>query len=708
MAGKQSAPTTPTRPLLPLRLSANKETPVKQKHVSGQDYRSGDLGEGRLAVLRDLGRSIPEVPIEWVLESIIPRVACDLDSSIAFKPFASMIEKIIDAARAGVDPLLTFYDNPHRAPTSVRSNDTRPDGYLVRLLKHPDPTPSKRSKSKAPLHRWDDIALSAEYKKSNTGEDTDDNAQKIIWSMHHIMRSDPCRRFTFGFTVENTQMRIWFACRSRVFVTAAFNFILDHDTVIRFFIACAYATEAELGWDPTVQRIYVDGEPQYKFTVHDVEGANHVETVFRTTRVLADFSAGALRGRGTRVFEAFQLGSDPRDDTPVVIKDSWVDIDRAKEGGIRSKFESEADGEDKAKIQQYFMTVLHYGEVMINGQADRTLDVMLRGQELPEGSEFKLNLKDATTVSRPSSIGAHPSVPSLARAPHKSVRYQHKVHYRIVFKEVGMPIHSVTGQLDIFQTLEDATSGLELLHRYGWVHRDISSGNLLVVRGRGKISDLEYTKKTSEHSDHNIRTGTMDFMSLEVEALKYLFHDDDSLVPSQIRTLFHYNPLHDLESLWWIGVWMMFYHRPTVEQNDQEQIDKEYEAAIEQYKIHQNIFPGFLNSASRSRTLTLSTELASNLDSLPNSCYKVALRLNRARRILVKAYQTAEAGPEINESAFIGIHQQLLESYGDAREQSGNIKLRSLTDILQIPKRTREEEDTGVGGKLIASKRARV
>ncbi|KAF8585411.1 hypothetical protein K439DRAFT_1343467, partial [Ramaria rubella] len=436
-----------------------------------------------------------------------------------------MIEKIIDAARTGVDLLLTFHDNPHRAPTSTRSNDTRPDGYFVRRLDptHADPAPSKRSKSKAPLHRWDDIALSAEYKKGNTSEEADDNAQKIIWSMHHIMRSDPCRRFTFGFTVENTQMRIWFACRSRVFVTAPFNFILDHDTAIRFFIACAYATEAELGWDPTVERIYVDGTPQYKFTVHDIEGANHVETVFRTTRVLADFSADALRGRGTRVFEAFQLDGDSPDRTPVVIKDSWVDVDRAKEGDIRSEFESEAEAEDKEKIQQYFMTILNHGEVVINGQADRTLDVMLRGQEVPEGSEFKLNRRDVTTVSRPSSIGAHPSVPSLARAPHESVRYQHKVHYRIVFKEVGMPIHSVTDQLDIFQALEDATSGLELLHRYGWVHRDISSGNLLVVRGRGKINDLEYAKKMSDHGDHDIRTGTMDFMSLEVEAMKYLF-----------------------------------------------------------------------------------------------------------------------------------------------------------------------------------------
>ncbi|KAF8585422.1 hypothetical protein K439DRAFT_1343472, partial [Ramaria rubella] len=108
------------------------------------------------------------------------------------------------------------------------------------------------------------------------------NAQKIIWSMRHVMCSDPCRRFTFGLTVENTQIRIWFACRAVVFLTTAFNFILDHDKVIRFFISCAYASLADLGWDPTVERIYVDGTVQYQFTVHNAQGDNHTETVFCT------------------------------------------------------------------------------------------------------------------------------------------------------------------------------------------------------------------------------------------------------------------------------------------------------------------------------------------------------------------------------------------------------------------------------------------
>lgn len=37
------------------------------------------------------------------------------------------------------------------------------------------------------------------------------------------MTVDPRRRFTFGFSVQNRQMRLWFACRGVVLVTKTFD-----------------------------------------------------------------------------------------------------------------------------------------------------------------------------------------------------------------------------------------------------------------------------------------------------------------------------------------------------------------------------------------------------------------------------------------------------------------------------------------------------
>jgi hypothetical protein len=40
-------------------------------------------------------------------------------------------------------------------------------------------------------------------------------------------------------------------------------------------------------------------------------------------------------------------------------------------------------------------------------------------------------------------------------------------------------------------------------------------------------------------------------MAVEVELSLHIFYP---------KSNFHQNPLHDLESLWWVGVWFVFWH----------------------------------------------------------------------------------------------------------------------------------------------------
>lgn len=39
------------------------------------------------------------------------------------------------------------------------------------------------------------------------------------------MRSDPCRRATFGVTIENTNARFWYTCRAATLVSEEFDII---------------------------------------------------------------------------------------------------------------------------------------------------------------------------------------------------------------------------------------------------------------------------------------------------------------------------------------------------------------------------------------------------------------------------------------------------------------------------------------------------
>lgn len=43
--------------------------------------------------------------------------------------------------------------------------------------------------------------------------------------MSHLMKVDARRRFVYGFTIENTDMRLWYGDRAQILVSEPFNFI---------------------------------------------------------------------------------------------------------------------------------------------------------------------------------------------------------------------------------------------------------------------------------------------------------------------------------------------------------------------------------------------------------------------------------------------------------------------------------------------------
>ncbi|KAF8229136.1 hypothetical protein L208DRAFT_1288080, partial [Tricholoma matsutake] len=77
------------------------------------------------------------------------------------------------------------------------------------------------------------------------------NQMKLIWGMHHVMRTDPHCRFVFGSSIENSEMHLWFFHHSHGMVTHAFNFIMEHDKIIQLVLFLSYANSEELGYDKT-------------------------------------------------------------------------------------------------------------------------------------------------------------------------------------------------------------------------------------------------------------------------------------------------------------------------------------------------------------------------------------------------------------------------------------------------------------------------
>lgn len=62
------------------------------------------------------------------------------------------------------------------------------------------------------------------------------NMAKVLLAMQHIMSLDPCRRFVFGITIDNAEMRLWYCNRSWLAVTEPIDIIKVNKPFRGFFI----------------------------------------------------------------------------------------------------------------------------------------------------------------------------------------------------------------------------------------------------------------------------------------------------------------------------------------------------------------------------------------------------------------------------------------------------------------------------------------
>ncbi|KAF9804677.1 hypothetical protein IEO21_09291 [Rhodonia placenta] len=538
---------------------------------------------------------------------------------LSFVALVKVTECIVSASGGKEeDQLLELVQHPDEKPVAyTRTPETKPDGCFA-LKNRPLTCP-----------RWQDIALCAGYKKEDQSDDRNDHVSKVLWSMHQCMRQDARHRFVYGMTIENETMRLWFSSRADTLMSQEINWRTDHETVVHFLLAMLYAEEAEVGWDPTIKYIVqdgkfvpgLDGAPQMEICVQD-EGGNPA-VWYRTHRILADHGVHGVPGRGTRVWQAYELteGNGEKRDNPVALKDSWIDHARPKEGQTMEEIHAsvkESNSEDYELFEKFLLTVLHHGTVSVKiggrWEVDHTRDLMRRGldplsdyggfkfQESPESGISSKNLK-GTESSFPLNAGTghHLSRASQQRPSTPAPRLNHpRVHYRIVFKEVCVCIYDLTSLEDIFHALIDALIALAIMHGAGWVHRDISPGNVLAERlpdGTivGKVTDFEYATRFggTEGCVVIIAVCVQDFMAVEVEAMRYRFFfgepqharrdtkirvlceflekvhlgdsgrnqtpadaKPDQPVPEQ--PAFRYNPLHDVKSLWWVCTYFVF------------------------------------------------------------------------------------------------------------------------------------------------------
>ncbi|KAF9505226.1 hypothetical protein BS47DRAFT_1435749, partial [Hydnum rufescens UP504] len=184
---------------------------------------------------------------------------------------------------------------------------------------------------------------------------------------------------------------------------------------------------------------------------------------------------------------------------------------------------------------------------------------------------------------------------------------------------------------------------LKLLKKLGWVHWDISISNILWYNGGSKLADLEYAKRIDDKMSHDMWAAnqTRFFMSVEVPAQLYLFLPDEPPNNGCREFLFAHNYLHDLKSLWWVAVWIVFYNEFWGPQRSDADTYPDLQDIDRQLAAAETLFPPSIKDKDRQNGFQ--TAFPRICKELPDSQQIICSHLNVLPRNLIKHYKKFEA-----------------------------------------------------------------
>lgn len=211
-----------------------------------------------------------------------------------------------------------------------------------------------------------------------------------------------------------------------------------------------------------MKHIEVEEAPQYEIQVQD--------KTYVTVKCLSDHAANTIAGRATRVWEAYEKGQEKG--VTFALKDLWMSMQAQQEGDIlntvfklMADFKSPPDALDLGDYRKYFLTHLSHGLVMLPGGVVDDTKMAMHQETLPDKLNY-YHTSASENTARPSG-SLHNSrstggLPHPTFVPHKKARrIKHLRHYRIVFKEIGKPLHQLHTPELAYRALLDAAKGEE-------------------------------------------------------------------------------------------------------------------------------------------------------------------------------------------------------------------------------------------------------
>ncbi|KAF8627535.1 hypothetical protein AX15_004383 [Amanita polypyramis BW_CC] len=198
--------------------------------------------------------------------------------------------------------------------------------------------------------------------------------------------------------------------------------------------------------------------------------------------------------------------------------------------------------------------------------------------------------------------------------------------------------------------------------------------------------------------EHEVRTGTLDFMAVEVEEQKYLFVSDFLERPA----FFYHNSLHELESVWWLTTWILFFYCPS------EQVPANLNGQIRALNA---LLPRRPNS-NRSVTFRDRRGFTEFTDNLQGELRHLGNDVEELRRGLIKAYIDFEVNlvgdnarpyfEKFPHNSLNNIHEAFKSKFKEiwTARKDNNIKLVRLHNVKRDRSEDNEEARPAKRGRI--------
>ena len=187
-------------------------------------------------------------------------------------------------------------------------------------------------------------------------------------------------------------------------------------------------------------------------------------------------------------------------------------------------------------------------------------------------------------------------------------------------------------------------------------------------------------------------------MSIEVAAQQFLFKPSDPTAGSsnlhnfrsakkrdkgmaKTKVPFSHNHLHDLESLWWVAVWMVFFHYFSEGTTPRDRLA--LQDAKDQLRLAEKLFPPVPASTARRDSFQIPELFEETCKQLPHDKEDAYIGLDFLREHLIKHYKAIEANyPLINPNASTDdIYDDFTQSFTDLKSRYHSFALKPIRDI---------------------------